>query len=198
MDTSGITASPVTTQSGTPTLAHCTVCSPASRSCWAQKPRPVHAGTCSPSGATTSPPPPIGFRRRPAPKLHQSPRRSEPSKPRARALRRNHCRADVGGGPSEAARREEFPRSCRRRLRGLPPQVTASPSGGSGPDPTSGARAYRPCSSWPRGRDFQFPLPSLSNPILTVRRRESRGKACHLSAGHPVGVGEGSLLWRLL
>lgn len=59
-----------------------------------------------------------------------------------------------------------------RRRRGLPPQVTASPSRGSGPDPASRAGAASLPRLWASRAGFSAPA-ALSNPLCTLRKRIS-------------------------
>lgn len=128
----GITAPPVPTHSRTPVpthpaLAHCVPSSLGFFSLGDQKARRVHAGTRSPCDSPAAFPLPIGFLRRPAPKLRQSPRRSRPSKRGARTLLCNHCRATVGrwlvGG------------GALRGVPTVPPQVIVIPGRGLRPGP---------------------------------------------------------------
>lgn len=171
--------------------------SPRVRGLWAQKPRLLHAGTCRPSG---SPAPPCSFShwllQMPAPKFHQSTQRPRPLKPGAGGGSAITAGRTSRGGAFEAARRDEFPRSCRRA-----PPSRSSATGNR--EPQAGIRARAACVPrlWASPAGFSAPA-ALSNPLLTLRKSisgngESQGKCCDLSARPPEGwswAAGGSLL----
>lgn len=85
------------------------------------------------------------------------------------------------------ARSSHGPAAHRRRCRGLPPQVTASPSRGSVPGPTSRAGAACLPRLWASRAGLSAPA-ALSKPLLTLRRefRETVNSKGHAATSQPV------------